>query len=176
MRWMVWNGLMGVFRQISLSREFLRCSMFPIMLCAKPTFMVRTCICLVCFLSLIFCFVTFAHASFLHVTQWFLLFTNHITQASTHYTGNCKLLEHDVCACRLCFISVNQTLTFLTTPSSSRFQFCMNDAGNRLAALSQFGLLPKLFGNDLSKMFRQRYYGDLTLVPKFTTAHKCKFY
>jgi len=52
------------------------------------------------------------------------------------------------------------------------FQFCMNDAGNRLAALSQFGLLPKLFGNDLSKMFRQRYYGDLTLVPKFTTAHK----
>jgi hypothetical protein len=50
----------------------------------------------------------------------------------------------------------------------------MNDAGNRLAALSQFGLLPKLFGNDLSKMFRQRYYGDLTLVPKFTTAHKCK--
>lgn len=64
------------------------------------------------------------------------------------------------------------TLTFL--PPSNRFQFCMNDAGNRVAALSNFGLIPNFFGNDLTKMFRQRYYGDLTLVPKFTTAHKCK--
>eukprot|EP00985_Skeletonema_marinoi_P004746 scaffold2051_cov139-Skeletonema_marinoi.AAC.30 len=55
----------------------------------------------------------------------------------------------------------------------SNYVVCQtNFHGNRLAALSQFGLLPKLFGNDLSKMFRQRYYGDLTLVPKFTTAHK----
>lgn len=51
----------------------------------------------------------------------------------------------------------------------------MNDAGHRLSALSDFNLLPKFFGNDLGKMFKQRYYGDLTLVPKFTTSHKCKW-
>ena len=55
-----------------------------------------------------------------------------------------------------------------------RFQYFMNDAGHRLATLGSLGLMPRFFGNDLSKMFKQRYYGDLTLVPKFTTAHKCK--
>ena len=52
----------------------------------------------------------------------------------------------------------------------------MNDAGNRLGALSRFGLIPNFYGNDLTKMLQQRYYGDLTLVPKFTTAHKRKFF
>ena len=56
-----------------------------------------------------------------------------------------------------------------------RFQYFMNDAGHRLATLGSLGLMPRFFGNDLSKMFKQRYYGDLTLVPKFTTAHKCKW-
>ena len=115
----------------------------------------------------------------LHVciaTQWFLSSTSLITRASTHYIGSCKLLELVLrILCKLCFTLFIRPDSHCQTPLS-RFQFCMNDAGNRLAALSQFGLLPKLFGNDLSKMFRQRYYGDLTLVPKFTTAHKCKFY
>ena len=49
------------------------------------------------------------------------------------------------------------------------FQMFMWDAKSRVMNLSQLGLFPKLFGQDLSKMFNQKYYGKLTLVPRFTT-------
>jgi len=49
------------------------------------------------------------------------------------------------------------------------FQMCMWDAKSRVLNLSQLGLFPKIFGQDLSKMFNQKYYGKLTLVPRFTT-------
>ena len=32
-----------------------------------------------------------------------------------------------------------------------------------------YRLFPKFFGQDVSKVFKQRYHGNLTLVPQFTT-------
>eukprot|EP00584_Thalassiosira_punctigera_P002137 CAMPEP_0172532972 /NCGR_PEP_ID=MMETSP1067-20121228/5828_1 /TAXON_ID=265564 ORGANISM="Thalassiosira punctigera, Strain Tpunct2005C2" /NCGR_SAMPLE_ID=MMETSP1067 /ASSEMBLY_ACC=CAM_ASM_000444 /LENGTH=1002 /DNA_ID=CAMNT_0013317549 /DNA_START=112 /DNA_END=3120 /DNA_ORIENTATION=+ len=49
------------------------------------------------------------------------------------------------------------------------FQMCMWDVRSRVLNLSQLGLFPKIFGQDLSKMFKQKYFGKLTLVPRFTT-------
>ncbi|KAL7431543.1 hypothetical protein ACHAXH_001520, partial [Discostella pseudostelligera] len=46
---------------------------------------------------------------------------------------------------------------------------CMWDVQSRVLNLSKLGLFPKIFGQDLSKMFTQKYYGKLTLVPRFTT-------
>ena len=45
----------------------------------------------------------------------------------------------------------------------------MWDVKSRVLNLGQLGLFPKIFGQDLSKMFNQKYYGKLTLVPRFTT-------
>lgn len=50
------------------------------------------------------------------------------------------------------------------------FQMCMWDARSRVMNLSQLGLFPRFFGQDLSKMFNQKYHGKLTLVPRFTTS------
>jgi hypothetical protein len=36
--------------------------------------------------------------------------------------------------------------------------------------LAELGLLPKVFGQDLSGVFRQRYSGHITVVPKFRTS------
>ncbi len=49
------------------------------------------------------------------------------------------------------------------------FQTCEWDIRNRVLNLSRLGLFPKIFGQDMSKVFKQKYHGDLTLVPKFTT-------
>ena len=49
------------------------------------------------------------------------------------------------------------------------FQTCEWDIRNRVLNLSRLGLFPKIFGQDVSKVFKQKYHGDLTLVPKFTT-------
>lgn len=49
------------------------------------------------------------------------------------------------------------------------FQTCEWDIRNRALNLSRLGLFPKMFGQDISKVFKQKYHGDLTLVPKFTT-------
>jgi len=49
------------------------------------------------------------------------------------------------------------------------FQSCEWDIRNRALNLSRLGLFPKLFGQDVSKVFKQKYHGDLTLVPRFTT-------
>lgn len=49
------------------------------------------------------------------------------------------------------------------------FQMCMWDVRSRVLNLSELGLFPKIFGQDLSKMFKQKYFGKLTLVPRFTT-------
>lgn len=34
--------------------------------------------------------------------------------------------------------------------------------------LSRLGLFPQFFGQDVSKVFKQRYHGNLTIVPQFT--------
>ena len=49
------------------------------------------------------------------------------------------------------------------------FQTCEWDMRNRVLNLSRLGLFPKIFGQDVSKVFKQKYHGDLTLVPHFTT-------
>jgi len=49
------------------------------------------------------------------------------------------------------------------------FQTCEWDMRNRALNLSRFGLFPKIFGQDISKVFKQKYHGNLTLVPRFTT-------
>lgn len=49
------------------------------------------------------------------------------------------------------------------------FQTCEWDMRNRALNLSRFGLFPKIFGHDISKVFKQKYHGNLTLVPRFTT-------
>lgn len=45
----------------------------------------------------------------------------------------------------------------------------MWDVQNRVLNLSQLGLFPRIFGQDVTKIFKQKYYGNLTLVPRFTT-------
>ena len=49
------------------------------------------------------------------------------------------------------------------------FQTCEWDIRSRALNLSRLGLFPKIFGQDISKVFKQKYHGDLTLVPRFTT-------
>jgi predicted acylesterase/phospholipase RssA len=49
------------------------------------------------------------------------------------------------------------------------FQTCEWDIRSRALNLSRLGLFPKIFGQDMSKVFKQKYHGDLTLMPRFTT-------
>ena len=46
------------------------------------------------------------------------------------------------------------------------FQAVEWDMRNRVLNLSRLGLFPKLFGHDVSKMFQQKYHGNVTLVPR----------
>jgi predicted acylesterase/phospholipase RssA len=48
------------------------------------------------------------------------------------------------------------------------FQSMEWDLRNRALKLSKLGLFPKIFGQDISKVFKQKYYGNLTIVPRFT--------
>jgi len=50
------------------------------------------------------------------------------------------------------------------------FQMLEWDIRNRALQLSRLGLFPRLFGQDMSKVFKQRYHGNLTIVPRFTPA------
>ena len=50
------------------------------------------------------------------------------------------------------------------------FQTVEWDIRNRCLKLSKLGLLPRMFGQDIGKVFKQKYHGNLTLVPRFTTA------
>jgi predicted acylesterase/phospholipase RssA len=43
------------------------------------------------------------------------------------------------------------------------------DIRSRALKLSRLGLFPHVFGQDISKVFKQRYHGNLTIVPRFTT-------
>lgn len=49
------------------------------------------------------------------------------------------------------------------------FQTLEWDIRNRALKLSRLGLFPRIFGQDISKVFKQRYHGNLTIVPRFTT-------
>lgn len=49
------------------------------------------------------------------------------------------------------------------------FQTMEWDIRSRALKLSRLGLFPRLFGQDMSKVFKQKYHGDLTIVPRFTT-------
>ena len=44
------------------------------------------------------------------------------------------------------------------------------DLKHRVLTLAKMGLLPKLYGQDISKMFRQSYRGDVTIVPELKIA------
>lgn len=48
------------------------------------------------------------------------------------------------------------------------FQTMEWDIRNRALKLSRLGLFPRIFGQDMSKVFKQKYHGNLTLVPRFT--------
>lgn len=48
------------------------------------------------------------------------------------------------------------------------FQTMEWDIRNRALKLSRLGLFPRIFGQDISKVFKQRYHGNLTIVPRFT--------
>eukprot|EP00980_Cylindrotheca_fusiformis_P019923 scaffold7017_cov134-Cylindrotheca_fusiformis.AAC.18 len=50
------------------------------------------------------------------------------------------------------------------------FQLFEWDIRNRALKLGRLGLFPKIFGQDISKVFKQKYHGNLTLVPRFTAA------
>jgi predicted acylesterase/phospholipase RssA len=49
------------------------------------------------------------------------------------------------------------------------FQTVEWDIRSRALKLSRLGLFPRIFGQDISKVFKQKYHGNLTLVPRFTT-------
>ncbi len=40
------------------------------------------------------------------------------------------------------------------------------DLRHRSLILSKMGLLPKLYGQDISAVFRQKYHGNVTIVPR----------
>ena len=40
------------------------------------------------------------------------------------------------------------------------------DIRSRVLSLSRLGLFPRFFGQDISKIFKQKYHGNLTIVPK----------
>jgi predicted acylesterase/phospholipase RssA len=42
------------------------------------------------------------------------------------------------------------------------------DIRSRALKLSRLGLFPRIFGQDISKVFKQKYHGNLTIVPQFT--------
>jgi len=44
------------------------------------------------------------------------------------------------------------------------------DIRSRAQALSKLGLLPTFFGHNVSGVFKQKYHGDVTIVPRFTPA------
>lgn len=56
------------------------------------------------------------------------------------------------------------------------FQHIEWDIRNRALKLSRLGLFPKIFGQDISKVFKQKYHGNLTLVPRFTAAQTVRFF
>jgi hypothetical protein len=49
------------------------------------------------------------------------------------------------------------------------FQTVEWDIRSRALKLSRLGLFPRIFGQDMSKIFKQKYHGNLTIVPRFTT-------
>ncbi len=49
------------------------------------------------------------------------------------------------------------------------FQTIEWDIRSRALKLSRLGLFPRIFGQDVSKVFKQKYHGNLTIVPRFTT-------
>ena len=49
------------------------------------------------------------------------------------------------------------------------FQTIEWDIRSRALKLSRLGLFPSIFGQDVSKVFKQKYHGNLTIVPRFTT-------
>jgi predicted acylesterase/phospholipase RssA len=49
------------------------------------------------------------------------------------------------------------------------FQTAEWDIRGRVLKLSRLGLFPHIFGQDISKVFQQKYHGNLTIVPRFTT-------
>mmetsp|Transcript_6555 Transcript_6555/g.16851 ORF Transcript_6555/g.16851 Transcript_6555/m.16851 type:complete len:945 (-) Transcript_6555:71-2905(-) len=49
------------------------------------------------------------------------------------------------------------------------FQTMEWDIRSRALKLSRLGLFPRIFGQDISKVFKQKYHGNLTIVPRFTT-------
>mmetsp|Transcript_31629 Transcript_31629/g.38712 ORF Transcript_31629/g.38712 Transcript_31629/m.38712 type:complete len:788 (+) Transcript_31629:102-2465(+) len=48
------------------------------------------------------------------------------------------------------------------------FQTLEWDIRNRTLNLSRLGLFPKIFGHDVSQVFKQKYHGNITIVPRFT--------
>jgi hypothetical protein len=49
------------------------------------------------------------------------------------------------------------------------FQTIEWDIRSRALKLSRLGLFPRIFGQDITKIFKQKYHGNLTIVPRFTT-------
>jgi predicted acylesterase/phospholipase RssA len=49
------------------------------------------------------------------------------------------------------------------------FQTVEWDIRSRALKLSRLGLFPRIFGQDISKVFKQKYHGNMTIVPRFTT-------
>ncbi|GMI23611.1 hypothetical protein TeGR_g2443, partial [Tetraparma gracilis] len=49
---------------------------------------------------------------------------------------------------------------------SKVFSMLGQDIRSRVMALSRLGLFPLLYGNDVSKVFKQKYHGDITIIPK----------
>eukprot|EP00815_Leptocylindrus_aporus_P005602 CAMPEP_0116060516 /NCGR_PEP_ID=MMETSP0322-20121206/6467_1 /TAXON_ID=163516 /ORGANISM="Leptocylindrus danicus var. apora, Strain B651" /LENGTH=755 /DNA_ID=CAMNT_0003545161 /DNA_START=404 /DNA_END=2671 /DNA_ORIENTATION=+ len=48
------------------------------------------------------------------------------------------------------------------------FQLFEWDIRSRALNLSRLGLFPKIFGQDISSVFKQKYHGNITIVPRFT--------
>lgn len=46
------------------------------------------------------------------------------------------------------------------------FQLLGMDVRSRVMSLSNLGLFPSYFGNDISKVIKQKYTGDVTIVPR----------
>jgi len=49
------------------------------------------------------------------------------------------------------------------------FQTLVWDIRNRVLNLSRLGLFPRFFGQDVSKVFKQKYHGDVTIIARMST-------
>ncbi len=51
------------------------------------------------------------------------------------------------------------------------FTILMGNIRNRAISLGHLGMLPNMFGTDVSGLFKQKFHGNITISPRFPMVH-----